>query len=168
MKYVGQIDLFFCLFFYFSAIVFSASSGGGKIDRGTSSIWLEPVPDLLHQKVLESDQSYIDMHVTSHGQQKDLAKLPKWFTRRSRTCGCCCAFTLLSLLGFPADVVVEVGGKFGKTILGTDTMLVSVEAGVAFFFFLGGFLQFRRSKHNNTLFSNKKECSRCGITCQQA
>ena len=75
---------------------------------------------------------------------------------------------LLFFLFFPADVVVEVDGKFGKTILGTDTMLVSVEAGVAFFFFLGGFLQFRRSKHNNTLFSNKKECSRCGITCQQA
>ena len=38
---------------------------------------------------------------------------------------------LLFFLFFPADVVVEVGGKFGKTILGTDTMLVSAEAGVA-------------------------------------
>ena len=52
---------------------------------------------------------------------------------------------LLFFLFFLADVVVEVGGKFGKSILGTDTMLVSVEAGVAFFFFLGGPLQFRRS-----------------------
>jgi len=37
---------------------------------------------------------------------------------------------LLFFLFFPVDVVVEVGGKFGKTILGTDIMLVSVEAGV--------------------------------------
>ena len=162
----GTTFCFFApFFFFFSAIVFSTSSGGGKIDRGTSSIWLEPVPDLLHQKVLESDQSYIDMHVTSHGQQKDLAKLPKWFTRRSRTCGCCCAFTLLPLLssGCCSWSWWQVWEEHPRY-----TMLVSVETGVAFFFFLGGPLQFRRSKHNNTLFSNKKECSRCGITCQQA
>jgi len=40
-------------------------------------------------------------------------------------------------------VAVVPGGKSGNTILvGTGTMLVSVEAGVAFFFFLlGGPLQ---------------------------
>ena len=54
--------------------------------------------------------------------------------------------TAVVFLLFPAAasvVVVVPGGKSGNTILvGTGTMLVSVEAGVAFFFFLlGGPLQ---------------------------